>query len=68
MPTSFPLFLSEHLLLDNNMFSGTLSYDLFKMENLMTLVLHHNKLSGEIPSSINGLVSLRDLWLNDNVS
>jgi Leucine rich repeat len=67
IPTGLPFF-SEHLLLDNNAFTGTLSGDWFGMKNLMTLVLHHNKLRGEIPSSINGLLSLRDLWLNDNVS
>ena len=73
MLTAFSTFIflrytAEHLLLDHNEFTGSLSLDWSGMKKLKSIVLHHNKLDGTIPSSIQGLVALHDLWLNDNVS
>jgi hypothetical protein len=50
-----------------NAIEGTLSaHDISKLSNLQDLFLHNNNLSGQLPSTIDSLSKLYNLYINDN--
>ena len=46
------------------MLTGTIP-DLSNLDNLTRLRLHNNSLSGEVPATLGGLDSLKQLWLHN---
>ena len=61
--SNFPASLDDLNLRDNGL-SGTIP-DLSNLDNLTRLRLHNNSLSGEVPPTLGGLDSLRQLWLHN---
>ena len=61
----FPASLDD-LNLRDNMLTGTIP-DLSNLDNLTRLRLHNNSLSGDVPATLGGLDSLKQLWLHNEV-
>lgn len=56
----------EHLALDNNELTGTISGNIGTLADIQTVSLHHNFFEGTVPSNIGFLTDLSWLTLNNN--
>jgi RHS repeat-associated protein len=66
IPAYTGLPLLQHLLLSNNLLTGSIPNELGSLTGLTILKLDNNTLSGEIPASLGNLPLLTDLFLNNN--
>ncbi|KAI3509165.1 hypothetical protein L1887_24212 [Cichorium endivia] len=56
----------KHVLFEENQFSGKIPLTLGLVQNLEVLRLDRNSLNGEVPSNINNLTSINQLFLSNN--
>jgi len=66
IPDLSDLDLLTHLVLNDNMLSGSVPMSLGDMAELDYLYLHRNDLSGSIPAELGDAMRLRRIWLHGN--
>ncbi|XP_039133373.1 probable leucine-rich repeat receptor-like protein kinase At5g49770 [Dioscorea cayenensis subsp. rotundata] len=57
----------EHLICNNNNFTGSIPSTLNLVPSLEALRLDGNKLTGPVPTTINSLTSMKELYLSNNL-
>ncbi|KAL0802779.1 hypothetical protein Bca101_057955 [Brassica carinata] len=55
-----------HLVMESNLFTGSLPQDVGRLQNLVLLTFGNNKLSGQLPQTLGNCLSIKDIFLQGN--